>query len=63
MGHFGLEALAVLLTEPQRCLKGAEVNRQPSWSTAHLGQQIREAGYIEIAEPREEVVEQTALPG
>ena len=63
MGHFGLEALAVLLMKPQRCLKEVEVTRQRSWPTAHLGRQIPEAGCIEIAELREEVVEQTALPG
>lgn len=56
MGHFGLQALAVLLVRPQKILKGPEPRE-------HWGRRSPEVGRIAIVEQQGEAVEQTAPPG
>lgn len=61
MGHFGMQALAVLLTKPQKRLKGSEVNHWLTEPREHWGRRNPEVGHIAIVEQKEEAFERTAL--
>lgn len=62
VGHFGLQALAVLLMGPPKRLEGLEANHWLPELREHWDRRNPEVGRIAIVEQKEEAAEQTALP-